>query len=87
MATSNTVIRNIKDIDADTVRVSNTFKLPTIFLTLSPAVPFPTKGLMIFNTNPAIANPGCSDIWYGDGLTWKNLELCLPPGNAVRIRQ
>ena len=71
---------HVRDIKAESVRVNHTFKLPTVFLTLNPPTPFPTKGLMVFNTNPALqTEPTCSDIWYANGTTWQQLELCLQP--------
>lgn len=70
----------IRDSKMETMQVYNTFKLPTVFLTLDPPIPYPTKGLMVFNTNSSLQpQQTCSDIWYADGVTWRPLELCLQP--------
>jgi len=67
----------IKDVDVHTVEVENRFKLPCVFLTLNPPNHHPTKGSMIFNTNPDLQND-CSDIWYANGIEWFQLGLCIP---------
>jgi hypothetical protein len=67
----------VDDVDATTVKAFQTFKLPVVFLTLAPVVfPTPTKGFMLLNSNPALHVNGCADVWYADGVTWHQLELC-----------